>query len=411
MLSRNRHFSETSPQAPEAGGTAGGGPAINATVFHTDHIESVSPVTQVFGRGQRVTAVIVGYDAPIANEGLGPDRFAVADRNITRVYANDRPVPTETGKDGACVVLEMNPDDPAAITSAPGIDRPGQVVVAQTQPIHMVAGGQYEPTDPALINTRQLNLIVDEFQQLRFVDAETGLILNYNLFIPGDYDPARAYPLRTLEQGLGAVAFASPRDQARHPAFVLAPQYPVGLANDAAQISDYPDITVRLIEALQTQYNLDVKRLYTTGQSGGAMASITLNIRYPDLFAASLLVAGQWDLSLVAPLAQDRLWVIVSQDDAKAYPGMNAIMQVLEQNGAGITRMIWDGRSRQEQLDANVAEMQAAGPNSNVFYAAFAEGTVIPEGESRAGAAGHVNTWRIAYDIPAVRDWLMSQSK
>ena len=88
-------------------------------------------------------------------------------------------------------------------------------------------------------------------------------------------------PLRTLEQGLGAISFASPEDQKKHPAFVLAPQYPVAIANDASETSDYADVTVRLIHDLMLRFSIDQNRLYTTGQSGGCMTSIALNIKYP----------------------------------------------------------------------------------------------------------------------------------
>ena len=159
------------------------------------------------------------------------------------------------------------------------------------------------------------------------------------------------------------------------------------------------------------EYSVDANRFYTTGQSGGCMTSIVLNIKYPDLFAASLLVAGQWDASQVAPLAQDNIFAIVSQDDAKAYPGMSAIMDAVESEGASVTRAIWNGRSTPEEFAKSLEELRAEGLDSNIYLVAFEEGTVIPEGESAQGAAGHINTWPIAYDIPGVRDWLFEQSK
>ena len=64
-------------------------------------------------------------------------------------------------------------------------------------------------------------------------------------------------PRRTLQQGLGAVAFAGPRDQARHPAFVLAPQFPVPLANDASQTSVYVAMLPRLVDAIAHDYAID----------------------------------------------------------------------------------------------------------------------------------------------------------
>jgi predicted peptidase len=218
-------------------------------------------------------------------------------------------------------------------------------------------------------------------------------------------------PYTTLVQGLGATVWASPTEQAKHPAFVLAPQYPVALANDNSQTSDYADATVRLIQDLQKRYRIDGSRLYSTGQSGGCMTAIALNIKHPNLFTASLLVAGQWDATKVAPMAKKKLWIVVSQDDDKAYPGMNAITAELEKHGARVTRNLWDGNASPAQFKRDVAAMLQTGSNSNVYYVAFRQGTVIPPGQSTAGAAGHRNTWRIAYTIEGIRDWLFQQHK
>lgn len=241
-------------------------------------------------------------------------------------------------------------------------------------------GRAIAPSDKGVINTRVANPIVDDFRQFRFTDHESGLLLDYNLFIPASYDPGRSYPLvmflhdagvtgsnprRTLQQGLGAVAFAGPRDQARHPAFFLAPQFPVPLANDASQTSVYVAMLPRLVDAIAHDYAIDRGRIYATGQSGGCMTSIALDIADPDLFAGTLCVAGQWDTAVVAPLAQANFWAIVSDDDDKAH----------------------------------------------IFFTTFAPGSVLPEGTAANGGAGRVNTWVYVYDIPAVRDWLFEQHR
>jgi predicted peptidase len=405
-----------------------GGPGIQDTVFYSEHIKSVSAVTEVFGDGQRLTTAIVEYDTPIQNSSLSSTTFTVSGRNITRVYANTRPEKSEASKDGKFVIIELDATDSNAATyNAEGpVLQQASVTVNQAVAVQTASGQQYSPTAKPVSNTRQVNLIVDDFQQFKFTDPVTGLVLPYNLFIPKGYKPDTQYPMvlfmhdlgvtninpyTTLVQGLGATVWASPEEQAKHPAFVLAPQYPVALANDNSQTSDYADVTVRLIQDLQKRYSIDGSRLYSTGQSGGCMTAIALNIKYPDLFAASLLVAGQWDATKVAPMAKNKLWIVVSQDDDKAYPGMNAIMAELEKHGARVTRDVWDGNANAAQFARDVAAMLQAGSNSNVYYVAFKQGTVIPPGQSTAGAAGHRNTWRIAYTIEGVRDWLFQQHK
>jgi len=186
------------------------------------------------------------------------------------------------------------------------------------------------------------NLIVDDFRQFTFTDPATKRTLKYNLFIPKGYDRDhhKSYPLvlfmhdasmvnvateGPLVQGLGAVCWASPEDQARHEAFVLAPEYGAVVIDDDYEPSTLFDATANLVESVTQQYSIDSNRRYTTGQSMGAMMSLGLNIRYPDLFAAAFIVAGQWPEAQAVPLAKKNLWILVSADDTKACPGEQAI--------------------------------------------------------------------------------------
>ena len=414
--------------AAPSDGRPAGGMGIQDTVFYSEHIKAVTAVTEVFGDGQRLTAAIVEYDVPIKNSSLSTTTFTVSDRNITRVYANARPEKSEVGKDGKFVIIELNAADANAATyNAQGpVLLQASVTVNQAAEVRTASGLRYSPNAKPVSNTRQANLIVDDFQQFKFTDPVTGLVLTYNLFIPKGYNMNTKYPMvlfmhdlgitnlnpyTTLVQGLGATVWASSQEQAKHPAFILAPQYPVALANDNSQTSDYADVTVRLIQDLQKRYSIDGSRLYSTGQSGGCMTAIALNIKHPQLFAASLLVAGQWDASKVAPIAKKKLWIVVSQDDSKAYPGMNAITAELEKHGVIVTRAEWDGTANASQFKRDVETMLQAKPNSNVYYVSFRSDTVILPGQSTAGAAGHRNTWRIAYTIEGVRDWLFQQRR
>lgn len=403
-----------------------GGLVVNATVFSDQHVRAVTSVTDVFGRSQRTTAAILEYDTPIKQAEVDAAQWSVNGRRIVRAYATDQPHRAAQGHDGRFVVLELDPADSASIVYAPDTDdKPATVAVSQVKPIATVSGGTIAPSSQPLINTRQSNQIVDDFRQFTYVDSVTGLSLTYNLYIPKNYDAHKRYPLvlfmhdygvtgtnplRTLEQGLGAVSFASPEDQARHPAFVLAPQYPVALANDAFQTSDYVDVTARLVKSLTHRYSIDSHRLYTTGQSGGCMASIVLNLKYPQLFAATLLVAGQWDPDVVANMAHKKLWIIVSQDDGKAWPGMSSLVEKWQQLGAKVTQATWNGRASDQEFAAAAAAMLKEDPTSNIYFTSFEKGTVIPA-DVTSGASGHVWTWPIAYRIPAVRDWLFTQSK
>jgi predicted peptidase len=177
--------------------------------------------------------------------------------------------------------------------------------------------------------------------------------------------------------------------------------------DDNYEPSSYFNTTVDLITSLTKRYSIDTRRLYTTGQSMGAMLSLGMGIKYPGLFAASLIVAGQWDPSEVAPLASSKLWIIVSEDDSYAYPTENEMMTVVEDDGAKVATAVWNGSSTAAQFAADVRSLEAAGDPIN--YAAFASGTLPTSGNS-GGDSGHMDTWHVAYTIPGVRDWVMRQA-
>ncbi len=89
----------------------------------------------------------------------------------------------------------------------------------------------------------------------------------------------------------------------------------------------------------------------------GCMLSIAIGIKYPDLFAASLLVAGQWDANAMSVLADKKMWIIVSEGDKRAFPGMNASLEVMEAAGAKISRAKWNARAGDAEVAANVKKM------------------------------------------------------
>ena len=126
-----------------AAGTAvafGVSPAIAA-----DAALGVTAITQVFGSGQKLTAVAIEYAEAISNEKLKPEAFVVEGRNITRVYANVEALPATKGQDGKFVIVELSPDEEAAALyqqmKKDIIRKPAQVSITQVQPL--VGGGRW----------------------------------------------------------------------------------------------------------------------------------------------------------------------------------------------------------------------------------------------------------------------------
>ena len=170
-------------------------------------------------------------------------------------------------------------------------------------------GGMMSAADPEIQAVLDEN--ADKFEQHVFDDPATGVSLEYSLFIPEGYDGSVSYPLlmfipdstgagktarQIVEQYYGAAVWVTDEEQAKHASFVLVPAFSETVVNDDWSVSEQVETAVNLIAQLQQDYSIDANRLYTTGQSMGCMTSLYLNSKYPDLFAASMFVSGQWDI-------------------------------------------------------------------------------------------------------------------
>lgn len=82
---------------------------------------------------------------------------------------------------------------------------------------------------------------------------------------------------------------------------MLAPEYGSVVVDDEYKPSPLFDATADLVLAVTKKYSVDPKRRYATGQSMGAMMSLGLNIKYPDLFAASFRFGCQRSYGDLAP--------------------------------------------------------------------------------------------------------------
>lgn len=405
--------------------------------------ETVSPrqvtaITEVFGNGQRITAVALGFSQPIQNCSVYRDSFFVEGRTILRAYTNDGLVLAEdgAGSDGCWVILELDPSEEAASVYEGGIVNGGngptgstgsgilKSVYTKVMQEKALLSADKDPSGEKLLmtdgafhtNTAVINRVADDFIQKTYLDPVTGVSLDYNLYIPGDLQEGSSYPLVlfmadasadgddvmfTLRQGNGATVWAEPEEQDKHPSFVLAPQFPV----DAPETIN--DTVIRLLEQLLQEYPIDADRIYTTGQSAGCIRSIDMNIRYRDVFAGLFLVAGQADPEEMRVMGGDNIWIIVSEGDKRGYPGMNASVGTWEADGVSVSRAVWDARWTPEEFAAGVAAMRAEG--NTIHYSCLALGTSWDGNPDQESPNEHNSSMHVAYNIEGVRDWLFDQ--
>ena len=287
-----------------------------------------------------------------------------------------------------------------------------------------MGGGQADKSSDEALQA-MIAEVAPKFQLLIYEDAETGTTLQYQLYIPEDYDETRSYPLiqfipdssvvgrdadYVLTQGWGGLIWATEEEQAKHPAFVVVPVFTETVVDDDFNHSSQIEVAVRLIQSLAEQYSIDTNRLYTTGQSMVGMTSFYLNVTYPDLFAASLFVGSQWDNSILNALEGDRFFYVVSAGDPKASAGQAGLIEVFEADDAAYSHSEWSAQYDADTQNAAVANMLAEGNSAN--FITFTLGSTTTDGSTGGGGAGeHMTSFDYAYKLEAVRDWLFEQSK
>ncbi|MBQ8072338.1 MAG: hypothetical protein IJ231_01090 [Clostridia bacterium] len=107
-------------------------------------------------------------------------------------------------------------------------------------------GGGTDKSGDAQLQT-MIAEVAPKFQLLTYEDAETGASLQYQLYIPEDYDETQSYPMiqfipdasavgrdadYVLTQGWGGLIWAAEEEQARHPAFVVVPVFTETVVDD-----------------------------------------------------------------------------------------------------------------------------------------------------------------------------------
>ncbi|WP_010281201.1 chitobiase/beta-hexosaminidase C-terminal domain-containing protein [Bacillus timonensis] len=167
----------------------------------------------------------------------------------------------------------------------------------------------------------------------------------YRLYVPENYDSSKSYPLvlflhgggergndneKQLLANDGAIIWAAPENQAKHQAFVLAPQarnqHDGGFtvtrdSNNIVNLSkvfQFSEDLGKAYEILQhvlQEYNIDRSRLYSTGLSQGGYGTFNLNLKYPDLFAAMVPIAGGGDPAEADKLVDKPIWAFHAEDD------------------------------------------------------------------------------------------------
>lgn len=125
------------------------------------------------------------------------------------------------------------------------------------------------------------------------------------LRIPHDYDPRKSYPLIVILHGLGQRPRPDPNLTAREPVIMA---WPWGRSDTAYRGLGGQDVWDAM-EAIQSWYAVDPRRISLMGFSMGGYGAWSLAARRPNLFAAVAPVSGWPQPDLLVNLRQIPLFV------------------------------------------------------------------------------------------------------
>ena len=388
-------------------------------------IVSVRGIAEVYGDGEKISSAIVEYPKNISAQKISVQDFQVEGKIIESIEVGGKFVTLNfryenTAFDGQLMPKPNHRKDDKPMSDAPRrSDRkiPDlKFSVKQVNTIFAIDGTKFLPDEKICESITAP--IIEKFQQFIYVDAETGLSIPYNLYLPEGYDADKKYPLlffvadasaninevtTPLWQGNGATIWATDESQLKNPCIILAPQYTADLVDEIGMMTTDENVwtqglslVTNLLFDVINKYSVDKTRIYGAGQSQGGMANIAISDKYPELFAAQMLVACQWNVDEMKILKDKNLWIIVCEGDTKAFPTMNAAVERWKNLGAKVatTSKFCDSKSSVAELDAQVKSLATQGANIN--YTVFAGGN-------------HMYTWSFAYNIDAIRDWIFSK--
>lgn len=398
------------------------------SVFATENVFSVEGIAEVFGDGEKISSAVLEYPKTLNAEKISVSDFSVERKIIESIKVDcNKIILTFAYKnesfDGE---LKMKPRNENRQEKNFGKnDAPMRsnrkipdlnFTVKQISTITAADGTKFLPCEKT--SDKISAPVIEKFQQKIYNDPTTGNSMPYNLFLPENYDPTKKYPLvffvadasanineisTPLFQGNGATSFAEKIFQEKNPCIILAPQYTADLVEKLGMMTtdenvwtDGLTLITNLLFDVIKNYSVDESRIYGTGQSQGGMTNIAISNKYPELFAAQLLVACQWNVEEMEILKNKNLWIVVCEGDTKAFPGMNDAVECWEKLGAKVARNkdFWNSKEKISELDEKVQSLANEGANIN--YTVFAGGN-------------HMYTWSFAYNIDALKNWLFRQ--
>lgn len=196
------------------------------------------------------------------------------------------------------------------------------------EPAASVSSGEMETepdTGSAMLSTEEEQPMETGIISEQILEGETGTI-HYSYYLPENYDPQKEYPLMMAMPGYDRMWFGedSSGSNLSWDGFLCWTECSEEMIIVSAQLTDWHETSARqaieLTEYFIDHFSVDQNRVYAAGYSAGGETMSQAVAMRPDLYAAYLHGASQWDGDY-APIAENGVAVYIFMAEHDEYYG------------------------------------------------------------------------------------------
>ena len=156
--------------------------------------------------------------------------------------------------------------------------------------------------------------------------GQFNIAVNYLLYLPQDYDKdtSKMWPLMVFLHGSGEAGSDLQKVKKHGPPKLIeeGKQYPFIVVSPQAPENEgwEPQVVIRMIKGIASEYKVDKERIYLTGLSMGGFGTWNIASKFPSVFAAIAPVCGGGDTTQVMKLKHIPVWCFHGAKDDVVNP-------------------------------------------------------------------------------------------
>lgn len=236
----------------------------------------------------------------------------------------------------------------------------------------------------------------DNKDQSTISNNETGMVeeqilsgnegeIHYSYYLPENYNTNKNYPLIMVMPGYGMMWFGeeSSGSNMDWSGFRVWTELPENMIVVSAQLTDWGEKSARqsveLTEYFIQNFSVDENRVYAAGYSAGGETMSQAVAMRPDLYAAYLHGASQWD-GAYDPIAENRVAVYIFMAENDEYYGSQKARDAYDSLREAYESAGWSQEQINEVLQVEIPDNEYF--NSKGIYNYHGGGNILFEDET-----------------------------